>query len=237
MAYLFIVVHVLFVSLLHHLPLPSLLLQSLLDELRHFTLLPRLLSANYKPGKHSKPVSQTEKLLKKKTLLPPASYVNLKHTHTRHPQNLKNIPRARIQVGTSDKIGKINKHTLTQTACQKTSTKENTRKIHNSYRTMTNGVLFLTQKATKGVCVRDRVCVGPDGAAGVAQDGGGQALSDTDQAGSIYLHDQIVHLDPAQTHTHTHRHTNSDVSVVLLTDVRGYCGCESFLEFNADVNL
>lgn len=115
MAYLFIVIHVLFVSLLHHLPLPSLLLQSLLDELSHFTLLPRLLSANYKPGKHSKPVSHVQRKTPKKNPAPPGSYVNLKHTHTRHPQNLKNIPHARIQVRTSDEIRKINKHTLTQT--------------------------------------------------------------------------------------------------------------------------
>lgn len=44
-----LLVHVLVVALLHHLPLPALLLQCLLDELGHFALLARLLSANHKP--------------------------------------------------------------------------------------------------------------------------------------------------------------------------------------------
>lgn len=39
--------------------------------------------------------------------------------------------------------------------------------------------------------------VGPDGAAGVAEDRGGQALGDAHQAGPVHLHDQVVHLDPA----------------------------------------
>lgn len=51
--YLLIIVHVLLVSLLHHLSLPSLLFQSLLDQLSHFTLLPRLLAANHEPGTKS----------------------------------------------------------------------------------------------------------------------------------------------------------------------------------------
>lgn len=42
------------------------------------------------------------------------------------------------------------------------------------------------------------VCVRPDGAAGVAEDGGSEALSDADQAGPINLHDQIIYLDPTQ---------------------------------------
>lgn len=47
---LLVVLHVLFVALLHHLPLPPLLLQSLLDELSHFALLARLLPADDEPG-------------------------------------------------------------------------------------------------------------------------------------------------------------------------------------------
>lgn len=39
--------------------------------------------------------------------------------------------------------------------------------------------------------------VGPDGAAGVAEDRGGQALGDAHQAGPVHLHDQVIHLDPA----------------------------------------
>lgn len=41
-----------------------------------------------------------------------------------------------------------------------------------------------------------RVCVGPDGAAGVAQDRRGEALGHAHEAGSIHLHDQVVDLDP-----------------------------------------
>lgn len=51
--YLLIVVHVLLVSLLHHLPLPSLLFQGLLDELSHLALLPRLLPTNYESTTHT----------------------------------------------------------------------------------------------------------------------------------------------------------------------------------------
>lgn len=71
------------------------------------------------------------------------------------------------------------------------------------------------------------LCARPDDAAGVAEDRGGQALSDTDQAGSIYLHDQIIHLDPAQTHTQTHKQRCFGGSPPL-TDVSDCCGCESF---------
>lgn len=42
-------IHVLVVPLLHHFPLPALLLQGLLDELGHFALLARLLSPDHKP--------------------------------------------------------------------------------------------------------------------------------------------------------------------------------------------
>ena len=44
-----LLVHVLVVALLHHLPLPALLLQGLLDELGHLALLPRLLPPDHKP--------------------------------------------------------------------------------------------------------------------------------------------------------------------------------------------
>lgn len=47
-------------------------------------------------------------------------------------------------------------------------------------------------------------CVRPDGASGVAEDGGSEALSDADQAGPINLHYQVIHLDP----THTHKEYN-----------------------------
>lgn len=43
-------IHVLVVALLHHFPLPALLLQGLLDELGHFALFTRLLSSNHKPA-------------------------------------------------------------------------------------------------------------------------------------------------------------------------------------------
>lgn len=57
------------------------------------------------------------------------------------------------------------------------------------------------------VCVSGQsvcVCVRPDGASGVAEDGGSEALSDADQAGPINLHYQVIHLDP----THTHKEYN-----------------------------
>lgn len=44
-----LLVHVLVVALLHHLPLPALLLQGLLDQLGHLALLPRLLPPDHKP--------------------------------------------------------------------------------------------------------------------------------------------------------------------------------------------
>lgn len=51
--YLFILLHVLVIALLHHLPLPAFLLQRLLDQLRYLTLLTRLLSADDKPAVHN----------------------------------------------------------------------------------------------------------------------------------------------------------------------------------------
>ena len=45
-----LLVHVLVVSLLHHLSLPAFLLQGLLDELGYFALFTRLLSPNNKPA-------------------------------------------------------------------------------------------------------------------------------------------------------------------------------------------
>jgi len=47
--YLFLITHVVAISLLHHLLLPALLFKGLLDELGNFTLLSRLLSPNNKP--------------------------------------------------------------------------------------------------------------------------------------------------------------------------------------------
>lgn len=45
-----LLVHVLVVALLHHLSLPALLFQGLLDELGHLALFPWLLSADKKPA-------------------------------------------------------------------------------------------------------------------------------------------------------------------------------------------
>ena len=56
-----LVVHVLAIALLHHLPLPALLLQGLLDELGHLALLPGLLPANQEPaadGENAHPHSE-----------------------------------------------------------------------------------------------------------------------------------------------------------------------------------
>lgn len=50
--HLLVILGVLGVALLHHLPLPPLLLQRLLDQLRHLALLPRLLPPDQEPGGH-----------------------------------------------------------------------------------------------------------------------------------------------------------------------------------------
>lgn len=81
--YLFIIVHVLFVSLLHHLPLPSLLFQSLLDELSHLALLAWLLPTDYEPEKQVKSVSQQ---------------VSLKNIHDHKSEESKHTPTSNLKI-------------------------------------------------------------------------------------------------------------------------------------------
>lgn len=70
------------------------------------------------------------------------------------------------------------------------------------------------------------MCVTPDGAAGVAEDGGSEALSDADQAGPVNLHDEVVHQDPAHRHKGAHVGGGQEVSFSTLNtrgEIRRYC--------------
>lgn len=58
--------------------------------------------------------------------------------------------------------------------------------------------------------------VGPDGAAGVAEDRGGQALGDAHQAGPVHLHDQVVHLDPAGGHVDRQTDRQTEDHLLML---------------------
>jgi len=68
------------------------------------------------------------------------------------------------------------------------------------------------------------VCVRPDGAGGVAEDGGSEALSDTDQAGPVDLHDEVVHQDPGDKSSScvnamtSHRQLSSSLVCVRLEE-------------------
>lgn len=66
---------------------------------------------------------------------------------------------------------------------------------------------------------RASASVGPDGAAGVAEDRGGQALGDAHQAGPIHFHDQVVHLDPS---AHTDRQTEESPFVAASLQLLGH---------------
>lgn len=65
------------------------------------------------------------------------------------------------------------------------------------------------------------VSVGPDGAAGVAEDRGGQALGDAHQAGPVHLHDQVVHLDPAGDQVDRQADRQTEDHLLMLR----HCGC------------